>query len=49
MSMRDYAVDTYGLLLDGKAMRALAKKICDGYTDDNYNKELRMNSVALII
>ena len=34
MSMRDYAVDEYGLLLDEKTMKALAKKICEGYTDE---------------
>lgn len=31
MSMRDYAVDEYGLLLDEKTMKALAKKMCKDY------------------
>ncbi len=37
--MRDYAVDTYGLLLDKETMRALAKKICDDYTDEDYDED----------
>ncbi len=37
--MRDYAVDTYGLLLDKEKMRALAKKICDDYTDEDYDED----------
>ena len=39
MSMRDYAVDEYGLLLDEKTMKALAKKICEGYTDEDYDED----------
>lgn len=39
MSMRDYAVSEYGLLLDEKTMKALAKKICEDYTDENYDED----------
>ena len=39
MSMRDYAVDEYGLLLDEKTMKLLAKKICDDYTDKDYYED----------
>lgn len=39
MSMREYAVDEYGLLLDEKTMKVLAKKICEDYTDENYDED----------
>lgn len=38
MSMRNYAVYDYGLLLDEKTMKFLARKAIDGYTgDDEYD------------
>lgn len=39
MSMREYAVNEYGLLLDEKTMKTLAKKICEDYTDENYDED----------
>ena len=32
MSMREYAVDSYGILLDEPLMKTLASKICDDYS-----------------
>lgn len=39
MSMREYAVDTYGILLDDDLMKQLASKICDDYSDDDYEED----------
>lgn len=39
MSMRDYGVDEYGLLLDAETMKALARKICVNYTDEAYDED----------
>lgn len=39
MSMRDYPVDTYGLLLNKETMKILAKKICEDYTDEDYDED----------
>ena len=33
MSMRDYAVDDYGLLLTEKTMKIIASKVCDDFED----------------
>lgn len=38
MSMRDYAVNDYGLLITADAMELLAKAICPGYTPAAYQK-----------
>ena len=35
MSMRDYAVDDYGLVLDDETMKLIASKVFDDFTDDN--------------
>ena len=34
MSMRDYAVDDYGLLLDEETIKMIASKICDDFSYD---------------
>lgn len=34
MSMRDYAVDDYGLVLDGEIMNVIASKVFDDFTED---------------
>ena len=39
MSMREYAVDTYGILLDDDLMKQLANKICDNYSDGDYEED----------
>ena len=39
MSMREYAVDSYGILLDKPLMKTLAGKICDEYSDDEYEED----------
>lgn len=37
MSMRDYAVDDYGLLLTEETMKIIASKVCDDFEDmDEY-------------
>ena len=36
MSMRDYAVDDYGLLMTREMMKMVASKVCDDYTEDDY-------------
>ena len=33
MSMRDYAVDDYGLLLTEETMKIIASKVCDDFDD----------------
>lgn len=43
MSMRDYAVDDYGLLLTEETMRIIASKVCDDFEDmeeDDYGYAL---------
>ena len=37
--MREYAVDTYGILLDEDLMKQLASKICDDYSDGDYEED----------
>ena len=38
MSMRDYAVDDYGLVFNGNHLNVLASKICPEYTDEVFDK-----------
>lgn len=43
MSMRDYAVDDYGLLLTEETMKVIASKVCDDFEDmdeDEYGDAL---------
>ena len=40
MSMRDYAVDDYGLLLNDDHLEALASQLCDGYTAEDYSENM---------
>lgn len=40
MSMRDYAVDDYGLLLSKDNLRILASKLCDDFTDDDWEEDM---------
>ncbi len=43
MSMRDYAVDDYGLLLTEETMKIIASKVCDDFEDmeeDEYGDAL---------
>ena len=35
MSMRDYAVDNYGLVLDEETMKVIASKVFDDFIDNN--------------
>lgn len=35
MSMRDYAVDDYGLVLDDETVHLIASKVFDNYTEDD--------------
>lgn len=35
MSMRDYAVSDYGLLLDEETVKAIASKVLDDYTEED--------------
>ena len=37
MSMRDYAVDDYGLLMNKEMVKAIASKVCDDFTEEEYN------------
>ena len=37
MSMRDYAVNDYGLVLNDEAMREIASKVCEKYSFIEYN------------
>ena len=39
MSMRDYAVDDYGLLMTREMLKAIASKVCDGYTEEEYEED----------
>lgn len=40
MSMRDYAVDDYGLVLNGNHLQVLAARLCDGYTEKDYDENM---------
>lgn len=39
MSMRDYAVDDYGLLMTTEMMKMVASKVCDDYTEEDYDED----------
>lgn len=39
MSMRDYAVNDYGLLINEELVKVIASKACDGYTEEEYNED----------
>ena len=39
MSMRDYAVNDYGLLMTEETVKMIATKVCDGYTEEEYNED----------
>lgn len=39
MSMRDYGISEYGLLLDDEALQYMASKICKNYSDDAYKDD----------
>ena len=44
MSMRDYAVYDYGLLMTKEMLKAVASKAIDGYSDEEYdNNEMDFN------
>lgn len=39
MSMKDYSVEDYGLLLTRETMKYLASKTCDDYSDEGYKED----------
>ena len=39
MSLRDYAVDDYGLLMTSETLKMVASKACDNYTDEEYEND----------
>lgn len=39
MSMKDYAVDDYGLLMTKETLKIIASQYCDGYTDEDYDND----------
>ena len=39
MSMRDYAVNDYGLLMTIEMLEMIASKVCDGYTEAAYTND----------
>ena len=39
MSMRDYAVNDYGLLMTEEAMQMIASKVCEDYTEEDYKDD----------
>lgn len=39
MSMRDYAVDDYGLVIDEQTMRILAEKVCKDFDEQAWNND----------
>ena len=39
MSMRDYAVNDYGLLITIEIMQMIASKVCDDYTEADYTND----------
>ena len=39
MSMRDYAVNDYGLIMTKEMLKMVASKVCDGYTDEAYEDD----------
>lgn len=38
MSMREYPVDDYGLVFNGNHLNMLAAKLCEDYTDEDFDK-----------
>lgn len=38
MSMRDYAVDDYGLVLNGNHLQMLAARICEYYSEQDFDE-----------
>ena len=46
MSMRDYAVDDYGLLMTREMMKMVVSKVCEDYTEEDYeDDEFAFNEV----
>lgn len=46
MSMRDYAVDDYGLLMTREMMKMVVSKVCADYTEEDYeDDEFSFNEV----
>ena len=39
MSMRDYAVNDYGLLITEEIVKSIASKVCEGYTEEEYKED----------
>ncbi len=39
MSMRDYAVDDYGLLMTRETIQIIASQFCNDYTEQKYNND----------
>lgn len=39
MSMRDYAVNDYGMLMTKEMLKMVASKACDGYTEVDYEDD----------
>lgn len=39
MSMRDYAVNDYGLLMTEETLKMIASKVCEDYTDEDYDDD----------
>lgn len=39
MSMRDYAVDDYGLLMTTETMKLIASRVFEDYTDEDYDED----------
>lgn len=39
MSMKDYAVDDYGLLMTREMLKMVASNVCEDYTDDDYEDD----------
>lgn len=39
MSMREYAVNDYGLLVTEEMLKTIASKVCEDYTEDEYKAE----------
>ena len=48
MSMRDYAVDDYGLVLDEETTKVIASKVFDDYTEDvaDWGYELYISGIC---
>ncbi len=39
MSMRDYAVNDYGLLINEDMLKTIASQYCEGYTEEDYQED----------